>query len=358
MQSSSTQHVSSAEIQGNGDRTLKAREGVSDSLCGSDSSSSGSGSNLVDGRCPTPDGTPSFGCLFVVLNGLALPPVPARAATLVLGRGEGCGLVLSDPSVSRQHADLAFRGGRAFVRDRGSANGCLIRAAGGTVVVPRGSPPAAGRPATPSPLDAPGGALGGALGGGPGGGAGGNPGGGGGAAGVLEVELPPGAALHLGAAKVIWVPPGAAPPPSLPATASFSLPASATIIRSAAAAAAATADDEADEADEAYGAAFLASDPLRGPSARSSSARAGARGAPPGKRSVSADPLSSFGAAAAATMKRARGPLPPHMARPAATTASPATASSSSSYDVFLSHRQVDAQDFCALLYDRLCARG
>ena len=186
MQSSSTQHVSSAEIQGNGDRTLKAREGVSDSLCGSDSSSSGSGSNLVDGRCPTPDGTPSFGCLFVVLNGLALPPVPARAATLVLGCGEGCGLVLSDPSVSRQHADLAFRGGRAFVRDRGSANGCLIRAAGGTVVVPRG--------------------------------------GGEGAAGALEVELPPGAALHLGAAKVVWVPPGAASPPSPPAAASFPLP--------------------------------------------------------------------------------------------------------------------------------------
>ncbi|MBI3183333.1 MAG: sigma 54-dependent Fis family transcriptional regulator [Myxococcales bacterium] len=42
---------------------------------------------------------------------------------LIAGTAEGCGLRLSDPSVSRQHAELSLAAGRVKVRDLGSKNG-------------------------------------------------------------------------------------------------------------------------------------------------------------------------------------------------------------------------------------------
>src|SRR5262249_35166518 len=44
----------------------------------------------------------------------------------VIGRDLGCGLVLSDPQVSRRHARVVRRGERAWVEDLGSAWGTLL----------------------------------------------------------------------------------------------------------------------------------------------------------------------------------------------------------------------------------------
>lgn len=50
-------------------------------------------------------------------------PVPSR---LSIGRSEGNGLVLADPSVSSRHAVLERRDGVWYVRDLGSTNGTLL----------------------------------------------------------------------------------------------------------------------------------------------------------------------------------------------------------------------------------------
>ncbi|WP_299952233.1 FtsK/SpoIIIE domain-containing protein [uncultured Modestobacter sp.] len=46
--------------------------------------------------------------------------------TLVVGRASGCGLVLTDPDVSRRHAVVSVAGGRVSVADLGSANGTSV----------------------------------------------------------------------------------------------------------------------------------------------------------------------------------------------------------------------------------------
>lgn len=45
---------------------------------------------------------------------------------LLIGRDEGCHVVLSDPSVSRRHARLRFRDGRWILQDLDSTNGTLV----------------------------------------------------------------------------------------------------------------------------------------------------------------------------------------------------------------------------------------
>jgi transcriptional regulator with GAF, ATPase, and Fis domain len=45
---------------------------------------------------------------------------------LVVGRGDGAGLVLDDPSVSRQHAEIGFDGAMWTIRDLGSRNGSFV----------------------------------------------------------------------------------------------------------------------------------------------------------------------------------------------------------------------------------------
>ncbi len=63
-------------------------------------------------------------------------PAPAAVAFLVgpyrvdgpasVGRSAGCDIVLADPSVSRQHAQLDIRDGALVVRDAGSTNGTYV----------------------------------------------------------------------------------------------------------------------------------------------------------------------------------------------------------------------------------------
>jgi predicted component of type VI protein secretion system len=48
------------------------------------------------------------------------------APRVVIGRGRGCGLVLDDLRVSRQHAALIVRRGELWVEDLGSTNGTSV----------------------------------------------------------------------------------------------------------------------------------------------------------------------------------------------------------------------------------------
>lgn len=50
----------------------------------------------------------------------------AAGATLVVGRGEGCGLRLDDADTSRQHLELRRDGAAVHARDLGSKNGVLL----------------------------------------------------------------------------------------------------------------------------------------------------------------------------------------------------------------------------------------
>ncbi len=67
------------------------------------------------------------------------PPVPARYVlrgpgvdaeledgTVVIGRSKRCVIVLGDPNVSRQHAELRLRGAAAVIRDLDSTNGTRV----------------------------------------------------------------------------------------------------------------------------------------------------------------------------------------------------------------------------------------
>jgi hypothetical protein len=45
---------------------------------------------------------------------------------LALGRDPACEVVLSDPTVSRRHAQLHFRDGRWILQDLGSRNGTIV----------------------------------------------------------------------------------------------------------------------------------------------------------------------------------------------------------------------------------------
>jgi hypothetical protein len=69
------------------------------------------------GRHSEPDDSPA------VL--LALDWTGARTELLV-GRHQGCDVVLDDPSVSRRHALLRFRDGHWILRDLESTNGSLV----------------------------------------------------------------------------------------------------------------------------------------------------------------------------------------------------------------------------------------
>ncbi len=46
--------------------------------------------------------------------------------SLVIGRGQDCGVQLPDPSISRRHAEIAFYGVDWSLRDLGSRHGCLV----------------------------------------------------------------------------------------------------------------------------------------------------------------------------------------------------------------------------------------
>jgi hypothetical protein len=62
----------------------------------------------------------------VVLSGAAAGARVALRGTVVLGRGRRAGLRLPDVQVSRRHARVHLRGGRALVEDLGSKNGVRV----------------------------------------------------------------------------------------------------------------------------------------------------------------------------------------------------------------------------------------
>jgi hypothetical protein len=53
-------------------------------------------------------------------------PPPGAELPLVVGRGAGCNLLLSDPTVSRQHIELRREGDAWIVHDLGSLNGVSV----------------------------------------------------------------------------------------------------------------------------------------------------------------------------------------------------------------------------------------
>ena len=59
----------------------------------------------------------------LLLDGKRLVVGPAGAT---LGRSRQCDVVLSDPNVSRQHAEIRPRGGSWVLTDLGSTNGTLL----------------------------------------------------------------------------------------------------------------------------------------------------------------------------------------------------------------------------------------
>ena len=54
------------------------------------------------------------------------PLIKLTEGTIVIGRDSTCGVVLTDPSVSRFHAELVIQGTSITVRDLGSRNGTLV----------------------------------------------------------------------------------------------------------------------------------------------------------------------------------------------------------------------------------------
>jgi DNA-binding NtrC family response regulator len=66
-------------------------------------------------------------CELIVLNGLhAGQRVSLDHTTFTVGKGDDCGLVLADPTVSRNHFAIEQTGGAFIIRDRGSMNGTWI----------------------------------------------------------------------------------------------------------------------------------------------------------------------------------------------------------------------------------------
>jgi pSer/pThr/pTyr-binding forkhead associated (FHA) protein len=51
---------------------------------------------------------------------------PLDRASTVIGRGTAADLVLSEATISRAHALLAYRGDQLFVQDLGSTNGTIV----------------------------------------------------------------------------------------------------------------------------------------------------------------------------------------------------------------------------------------
>jgi S-DNA-T family DNA segregation ATPase FtsK/SpoIIIE len=67
--------------------------------------------------------------------------LPLGQGEIVLGRGAGCSVALSDPAVSRRHVRIAVGDGRVTAADLGSANGTLLRTGAGSATVGTGPTP-------------------------------------------------------------------------------------------------------------------------------------------------------------------------------------------------------------------------
>jgi hypothetical protein len=51
---------------------------------------------------------------------------PVSTNSVIIGRGQDCGLRLDNPEISREHANIYFQEGAWWVRDRGSRNGTTV----------------------------------------------------------------------------------------------------------------------------------------------------------------------------------------------------------------------------------------
>src|SRR5512144_931180 len=68
----------------------------------------------------------SAGEFWVFFGGRELPLTMTET---LIGRGEGCHIVVNEPLVSRRHARLVLEDGRVFIEDLGSANGTFVNQA-------------------------------------------------------------------------------------------------------------------------------------------------------------------------------------------------------------------------------------
>jgi hypothetical protein len=55
--------------------------------------------------------------------------LPIEAGETLIGRGDGCHIVVSEGLVSRRHARIVLDGGRPYIEDLGSANGTFVNQA-------------------------------------------------------------------------------------------------------------------------------------------------------------------------------------------------------------------------------------
>ena len=63
---------------------------------------------------------------FVLRNLGSNENVPLISATVILGRGEGCEIVVDSSEASRQHARISLEDGRLTLQDLGSTNGTIL----------------------------------------------------------------------------------------------------------------------------------------------------------------------------------------------------------------------------------------
>ncbi len=52
--------------------------------------------------------------------------IPLGMETVVVGRDQGVGLTISDPEISRKHAQISYQGGQYVIQDLGSTNGTFV----------------------------------------------------------------------------------------------------------------------------------------------------------------------------------------------------------------------------------------
>ena len=69
---------------------------------------------------------PSGGWIRVLAGFYEGLEVPVDRDWVVIGRGRGADIVISEPTMSRSHAAIGFDGERFFVQDLGSTNGTRV----------------------------------------------------------------------------------------------------------------------------------------------------------------------------------------------------------------------------------------
>ena len=86
---------------------------------------------MTESWAQTPDDRDDAQSVHVVVEHPHAPPrlVAILGATIVVGRGADCGIVLDDDQVSREHAQFLVDGDRVVIRDLGSRNGTYVNGA-------------------------------------------------------------------------------------------------------------------------------------------------------------------------------------------------------------------------------------